>query len=48
MTASGFEQLLIARLVRERGDTSQAWQRALCKIIVRDTQTHPHCNWISD
>jgi hypothetical protein len=45
MTASDLEQLLIARLVRERGGTSQTWQRALGKIIVRDTQTHPHCNW---
>lgn len=45
MTASDLEQLLIARLVREKGGTSQTWRRALGKIIVRDTRTHPHCNW---
>jgi hypothetical protein len=45
MTASDLEQLLVARLVRERGGTSQAWQRALGKVIVRDKETHPHCNW---
>ncbi len=45
MTSSDLEQLLIARLVRERGGTSQAWQRALGELIVRDTETHPHCNW---
>lgn len=45
MTASDLEQLLIARLVRERGGTSQTWQRTLGKLIVRDTETHPHCNW---
>lgn len=45
MTASDLECLLIARLVRERGGTSQTWRRALGKIIVRDTKTHPHCNW---
>lgn len=45
MTASDLEQLLITRLVRERGGTSQTWQRALGKVIVRDIETHPHCNW---
>lgn len=45
MTASDLEQLLIACLVRERGGTSQTWQRALGKVIVRDAETHAHCNW---
>lgn len=45
MTASDLELLLIARLIRERGGTSQTWRRALGKIIVRDTKTHAHCNW---
>jgi hypothetical protein len=45
MTASDLEQLLIARLMRERGGTSQTWQRALGKVIVRNKTTHPHCNW---
>jgi hypothetical protein len=45
MTASDLEQLLVARLVRERGGTSQTWRRALGKVILRDAKTHPHCNW---
>lgn len=45
MTASDLEQLLVARLVREKGGTSQTWQRALGKVIVRDAETHAHCNW---
>ncbi|PNU02140.1 hypothetical protein [Novosphingobium guangzhouense] len=45
MTASELENLLVARLVREKGGTSQTWRRALGKIIVRDVKTHPHCNW---
>lgn len=45
MTATDLEQMLIARLVRERGGTSQIWQRALGRVIVRDTATHAHCNW---
>lgn len=45
MTASDLEQLLIARLIREKGGTSQTWQRALGKVIVRDPRTHAHCNW---
>lgn len=45
MTASDLEQLLIARLIREKGGTSQTWQRALGKVIVRDPETHAHCNW---
>jgi len=45
MTASDLEQLLIARLIRERGGNSQTWQRALGKVIVRDISTHTHCNW---
>jgi hypothetical protein len=45
MTGFDLEELLIARLVRERGGTSQTWQRALGKVIVRDTDTHAHCNW---
>lgn len=44
MTASDLEQLLIARLIRERGGNSQTWQRALGKVIVRDISTHTHCN----
>jgi hypothetical protein len=45
MTAFDLEELLIARLVRERGGTSQTWQHALGKVIVRDTDTHAHCPW---
>ncbi len=45
MTASDLEQLLIARLIREKGGTSQTWQRALGKVIVRDPETYAHCNW---
>lgn len=45
MTASDLEHLLIARLVREKGGTSQTWRRALGKVVVRDARTHAHCNW---
>lgn len=45
MTASDLEHLIIARLIRERGGTSQTWRRALGKLIVHDTRTHAHCNW---
>jgi hypothetical protein len=45
MTAYDLEQLLITRLVRESGGTSQTWRRALGKVTVRDADTHPHCNW---
>lgn len=45
MTDFDLEQLLIARLIRERGGTTQTWRRALGKVIVRDTATHAHCNW---
>ena len=45
MTAADLEQLIIARLVRDQGGTSQTWRRALGRIIVRDPRTHGHCNW---
>jgi hypothetical protein len=45
MTAFDLEQLLVDRLVRERGGTTQTWRRALGKVIVRDVNTHAHCNW---
>ncbi|TYC86307.1 hypothetical protein [Novosphingobium sp. BW1] len=45
MTASDLEHLLITRLVRQNGGTTQTWRRAVGKVIVRDTKTHPHCNW---
>jgi hypothetical protein len=45
MTASDLEQLLIARLTRENGGTTQTWRRALGQVIVRDPRTHSHCNW---
>lgn len=45
MTSYELEQLLITRLVRERGGTSQIWRRALGKVIVRNADTHAHCNW---
>ena len=37
-TASDLEQLLIARLIRAKGGSSQTWQRALGKVIVRDVK----------
>jgi hypothetical protein len=45
MTSYELEEPLVARLVRERGGTSQTWQRALGKVVVRDSGTHVHCNW---
>ena len=45
MTASDLEHLLVARLIREHGGTSQSWRRALGKLVVRDIRTHTHCNW---
>ena len=45
MTSADLEQLLIARLVRDQGGTSQTWRRALGKVAVRDAKTHAHCNW---
>ncbi|WP_298196079.1 hypothetical protein [Novosphingobium sp.] len=45
MTAADLEQLIIARLVRDQGGTSQTWRRALGPIFVRDPRTHAHCNW---
>lgn len=45
MTSYDLEQTLISRLVRERGGTSQTWRRALGKVIVRNADTHAHCNW---
>lgn len=45
MNPADLEELLIARLVRQRGGTSQTWRRALGTVIVRDMRTHAHCNW---
>lgn len=45
MIASDLEMLLVARLVRERGGTAQTWRRAVGRVIVRDANTHAHCNW---
>lgn len=45
MIASDLEQLLIARLTRENGGTTQTWRRALGEVTVRDSRTHSHCNW---
>lgn len=47
MNAADLKELLVARLIRERGGTSQTWQRAVGKVIVRDigTHSHSHCNW---
>lgn len=45
MIASDLEQLIIVRLIRERGGTSQTWRRAFGKVIVCDTTTHAQCNW---
>jgi hypothetical protein len=45
MTAYDLELLIIARLVRERGGTSQVWRRALGQLIVLERSTHGHCNW---
>lgn len=45
MTDCDLEQMLVDRLIREKGGTSQTWQRALGKAIVRDVKTHAHCNW---
>lgn len=45
MFASDLEMLLVARLVRERGGTAQAWRRSVGQVILRDQTSYAHCNW---
>ena len=45
MTVAELQHLLIARLVRTAGGTARRWRMAIGSIQIRDTATHPHCNW---
>jgi hypothetical protein len=45
MTPAELTDLLVARLVRGQGGTSQRWRRLLGSVRLYDVATHPHCNW---
>ena len=45
MTANDLQDLIIRALARQNGGTLRKWRAALGPVRVRDTETHPHCNW---
>ena len=45
MTPGQLIDLLVARLVRDQGGTTQRWRRLLGRVQVYDLKTHAHCNW---
>jgi hypothetical protein len=45
MTPSQLTDLLVARLVRDRGGSGQRWRKLMGRVQLYDLKTHRHCNW---
>lgn len=45
MTADKLIDLLITRLVRDRGGSKHHWRKVVGPIRLYSRATHPHCNW---
>ncbi|HKY81332.1 MAG TPA: hypothetical protein VJM09_07645 [Sphingobium sp.] len=45
MTADKITDLLIARLVRDHGQSKHHWRKVIGPIRLYSRATHPHCNW---
>lgn len=47
MTADRLTDLLVARLVRDHGQSKHHWRKAIGPIRIYSRETHAHCNWAS-
>jgi hypothetical protein len=45
MTADQMIDLMVARLVRERGGARHRWRQRIGAMRLYPRETHPHCNW---
>lgn len=45
MTSDQLMDLLITRLVRERGGGRHRWRKIMGDVRLYSLTTHPHCNW---
>lgn len=45
MTATDLRDLIVRRLVREKGGSTLRWRTVLGEIRVYSRITHAHCNW---
>ncbi|MGC4252916.1 MAG: hypothetical protein QM605_16010 [Sphingobium sp.] len=45
MTADQMIDLMVARLVRERGGAKHRWRQRIGTVKLYPRETHPHCNW---
>jgi len=45
MTADQMIDLMVARLVRERGGARHRWRQRIGAMRLYPRETHAHCNW---
>ncbi len=45
MTSDQLMDMLIARLVREKGGGRHRWRKIVGELRLYSLATHPHCNW---
>lgn len=45
MTRDQMTDLLVARLLRDHGNTKHHWRKAVGGLRLYSRDTHPHCNW---
>ncbi|GLT02752.1 hypothetical protein GCM10007897_41750 [Sphingobium jiangsuense] len=45
VTSDQMVDLLLARLVKERGGGKFRWRRVVGPVRLYSLATHPHCNW---
>ena len=45
MTADQLIDVLVARLIRDKGGTKHQWRKRVGPVQLYSLATHPHCNW---
>ncbi|WP_066517355.1 hypothetical protein [Sphingobium cloacae] len=45
MTADQMIDLMVARLVRDRGGAKHRWRQRIGAVKLYPRETHAHCNW---
>lgn len=45
MTRDQMTDLIVARMLRDHGQSKHHWRKAIGPIRLYDRATHPHCNW---
>lgn len=45
MKASELQDIILRKIIRQRGGTARHWRSVIGPIRIYDPETHAHCNW---